>query len=362
MAAVNLITKELTAEAAAVTAASSNLVAITFTIPVDEAKIAEANKTLMEARLAWATKASALFAQAQASTNKLSDRAIAVLVASAPGGRGGPPMGPGGRGGRGGRGGPGGSQDAGKVFTRPSDSPGLGKTVEMPAPDADGFISMFNGKDLAGWDALPGFWSVKEGVIDCVETSEPEGNVQSDLIWIDSRERPEKYANFELKAKFRWLSHTGNSGIQFRSKLNNKATKHVGGYQADMDPANAYTGALYDESGEAGRRENGVGGPHMGPRAHKVVYGSDGGAAKAEPLAENEQALLALLKPVGGDFNDMDVIADGPHITIRVNGHLFCEMVDENPKALKNGIIAFQQHAGQQMEVQFKDPRIKFLP
>jgi hypothetical protein len=238
----------------------------------------------------------------------------------------------------------------------------LGTTAELPAPDADGFISMFNGKDLTGWDALPGFWSVKNGVIDCVETMEKEGNVQSDLIWIDSKEHPEKYANFELKAKFRWLSHSGNSGIQFRSKINNTATKHVGGYQADMDPANAYTGALYDESGVAGKRENGVGGPHMGPRAHKVTYGSDGGAAKAEPLAENDQALVASLKTVGGDFNDMDVVADGPHITIKVNGHLFCEVVDENPRALKDGIIAFQQHAGAQMEVQFKDPQIKFLP
>ena len=32
-----------------------------------------------------------------------------------------------------------------------------------PAPAA-GFKSMFNGKDLTGWDGLEGFWTVKDGV------------------------------------------------------------------------------------------------------------------------------------------------------------------------------------------------------
>ncbi len=249
----------------------------------------------------------------------------------------------------------------GAMFTRPTDSPGLGKPMELPPPDAEGFISMFNGQDLTGWDALPNFWSVKDGAIDCVETTERGGNVQSDLTWIDSREHPEKYANFELRAKFRWLSHTGNSGIQIRGRIDNAVTKHVGGYQADLDPANAYTGALYDESGLTGRRNNGVGGPHMGPRGYKVTYPAGGGAAKPEPLAENAQTLAALIKPVGGDFNEMVVIADGPRITIKVNGHLFAEVVDQYDSAMKTGIIALQQHAGAQMEIQFKDPKIKFL-
>src|SRR5580765_2222667 len=114
-------------------------------------------------------------------------------------------------------GGRGGNLDAGIVFTRPTNSPGLGQPMELPKPDADGFIAMFNGQDLTGWDALPNFWSVKDGAIDCVETSEPGGNIQSDLIWMDSQQHPEKYANFELRVKFRWISHSGNSGVQFRS-------------------------------------------------------------------------------------------------------------------------------------------------
>jgi hypothetical protein len=165
-----------------------------------------------------------------------------------------------------------------------------------------------------------------------------------------------------LRVKFRWISHSGNSGVQFRSVMDRAETKHIGGYQADFDPRNSYTGAIYDESGKTGRRQKEAPGPHMAPRGFKTTYPADGGIGKAEPLTENAQTLAALVKPVGGEFNDLVIIADGPHITVKVNDHVFCEMIDENPGARKDGIIAFQQHAGAQMEIQFKEPRIKLLP
>ncbi|MGO9787738.1 MAG: hypothetical protein ACLPL5_13145, partial [Stellaceae bacterium] len=36
---------------------------------------------------------------------------------------------------------------------------------ELPKPDADGFITLFNGKDLTGWQGLADYWSVKDGAI-----------------------------------------------------------------------------------------------------------------------------------------------------------------------------------------------------
>ena len=164
-----------------------------------------------------------------------------------------------------------GNQDPDMVFTRPTDSPGLGTAMDLPKPDADGFSAMFNGTDLSGWDALPKFWSVKDGALDCVETGEPGGNIQSDLIWIDSREHPEKYANFELHLKFKFLSHSGNSGVQFRSVVDKADTKHIGGYQADMDPGNQYTGGIYDESSKAGRRQKDVQHLLMAPRVFRCT-------------------------------------------------------------------------------------------
>ena len=246
------------------------------------------------------------------------------------------------------------------VFTRPTDSPGLGTAMDLPKPDADGFSAMFNGTDLSGWDALPKFWSVKDGAIDCVETGEPGGNIQSDLIWIDSREHPEKYANFELHLKFKFLSHSGNSGVQFRSVVDKADTKHIGGYQADMDPGNQYTGGIYDESSKAGRRQKDVQHLLMAPRGFSLHYPADGSIGKGTPLAENAQALTAAIHPVRGEFNDMIVIADGPHITVKINGHVTCEMIDEDPRAEKrHHRVAATRRA--QMEIQFKDIRIKML-
>lgn len=251
--------------------------------------------------------------------------------------------------------------DPGKVFTRPAESPGLGQPMKLPSPDADGFVAMFNGRDLTGWDALPHFWSIKDGLIDCVETGDEGGNVQSDLIWLDSVNHPEKYANFEFHVSVRWLSHSGNSGIQFRSVIDQADTKHVGGYQADTDPANMFTGGIYDERGQTGRREKNIPGPHMAPRGYKIHYPSDGSAGQGDALAENEQALMSVVKPVG-EWNDFVVIANGSHIVFKINGHVFSDMIDENPHARRDGIIAFQQHAGAQMEIQYKDPKIRLLP
>jgi hypothetical protein len=107
-ALVDKINTELAAENLAVATASSNLVAASFITPKDAAKITAANNALAKAREVWATKASTLFTKIQSSDTKLSEEAIARLVATASGrgGRGGGFGGPGGRGPRGG--GPGG--------------------------------------------------------------------------------------------------------------------------------------------------------------------------------------------------------------------------------------------------------------
>ena len=46
--------------------------------------------------------------------------------------------------------------------TAPADKPASAPAAK---PDADGFISIFNGKDLTGWDAKPGWWYVEDGAL-----------------------------------------------------------------------------------------------------------------------------------------------------------------------------------------------------
>src|SRR5258708_23719867 len=124
--------------------------------------------------------------------------------------------------------------------------------AEIPAAGPDGWIFLFNGKDLAGWEGLEGYWSVADGAIQCSETK--ENSKQSDLILLSSKDNPEKFANFELRYSFKWVTPGGNSGVQFRGKIDKPEMLHVGGYQADIDAGNGYTGIIYDESGVAGCR------------------------------------------------------------------------------------------------------------
>src|SRR5207248_8576341 len=122
----------------------------------------------------------------------------------------------------------------------------------LPQPDADGFVSLFNGKDLTGWEGLDGYWSVKDGVLVGSETRDK--SKQTFLVLSASKADPKKYANFELHLKYKFATPTGNSGVQFRSKILDANTYRVGGYQADFDGDARYDGGFYDEAGVAGGR------------------------------------------------------------------------------------------------------------
>jgi type 1 glutamine amidotransferase len=62
------------------------------------------------------------------------------------------------------------------------------------------------------------------------------------------------------------------------------------------------------------------------------------------------------------DWNEYDIVAKGNHISQKINGHLMCELTDEDSVARKDGIIALQLHAGEPMRVEFRNVRLKLLP
>src|SRR6058998_768610 len=107
-----------------------------------------------------------------------------------------------------------------------------GGIATLPQADGDGWISLFNGKDLTGWEGLEGYWAVVDGAIQCSETK--ENSKQTDLILLCSKDNPEKFANFEIRYSFKWATPGGNSGLQIRGKIVNPKMLHVGGYQADI--------------------------------------------------------------------------------------------------------------------------------
>jgi len=54
-------------------------------------------------------------------------------------------------------------------------------------------------------------------------------------------------------------------------------------------------------------------------------------------------------------------VAAGRRITSSINGHVTTELVDDSPKACKDGVIGLQMHGGCTMTLQFKDIAIRFL-
>ncbi len=217
-----------------------------------------------------------------------------------------------------------------------------------------GFISLFNGRDLANWDGNPLLWSVQDGVIvgrRVIAEKPDKGNTF--LIWKGGRP-----ANFELRASFRLLSNNGtgwaNSGIQYRSRVVDPEHWVVRGYQADMDGSGKYVGQLYEE---------GYRGFLALPGQRVRITGGEGGKPRIDVLGQTAEpaAIRAAIRAQG--WNTYVIIAEGNHLRQYFNGLLTAEATDlDQANAAASGVIALQLHAGLPMTVQFKDILLKPLP
>ena len=100
---------------------------------------------------------------------------------------------------------------------------------------------IFDGNTLFGWDGNLDIWRVEDGTIIGQTSAEKTINKNTFLVW-----KGGDVADFDLKLEFKIDS--GNSGIQYRSHF---LVDHwtLGGYQADLEAGDAYTGALYEERG-----------------------------------------------------------------------------------------------------------------
>ncbi len=202
----------------------------------------------------------------------------------------------------------------------------------------DGFESMFNGKDLDGWDGKPGGWWVEDGAITSQSTEDNPCVKHHYLFWEGG-----KPADFVLRFKYKLVG--GNSGVQFRSER--RPEYDVWGYQADMEDGDQWSGCLFQHD---------RGGVVM--RGFKATIAKDG-AREETQFADPAELLKTVRKH---DWNEYEVRAEGPHISLRINGELMCEVEDHQDKyALKDGVIALQMHPGPPMKVQFKDLRIQAI-
>ena len=205
--------------------------------------------------------------------------------------------------------------------------------------------ALFNGKDLEGWDGNPIHWSVEDGAIVGVNTKENPTKGNTFLIW-----KGGNLKNFDLTLECKIDS--GNSGIQYRSFI--KPGEHdgwrIGGYQADFESGDKYSGICY---GEAFR---GI----LCMRGDRTTLSRDqsGKLIKSvEKIGETTKLGLSIQKK---DWNTYRIVADGFRFEHYINGEKMCELIDNDEKERRaEGLLAFQVHAGPPMKVYFRNIVLK---
>lgn len=211
--------------------------------------------------------------------------------------------------------------------------------------------SLFNGQDLTGWDGDPRLWSVKDGVIRGETTAENPAQGNTFLIWQDG-----KLKDFDLRLSFR-CNAANNSGIQYRSKHITEGNPRnpwvVRGYQHELRNEHKFpniSSFIYDEGGSRQR---------ICLVGEVATWDADGKKVVRNDLID--QAGFEKLFKLD-DWNDIAIIARGNRIQHYLNGKLVLDFTDNEPtKALSEGILALQLHAGRPMFAEFKNIRLKDL-
>jgi hypothetical protein len=213
----------------------------------------------------------------------------------------------------------------------------------------DGFVPLFDGRTLAGWSGEPGLWSVREGMI--------VGRTDRALADNTFLIREGVHRDFEVRLKYRMTTPIANTGIQYRSHPVSGRRFFMSGYQANIVTANADRtfAMLFDEHG----RDMMVA---YGERARIVA---DANAPKGfrsilEGCVNSKTAIMAAQRPYP-EWNDYVVVAYGNRIVHALNGVKTLEVIDEDPRAPREGQFGLQIHRDLVMGAEFRDIAVKRL-
>ncbi|MBU3551376.1 DUF1080 domain-containing protein [Polynucleobacter sp. MWH-Berg-3C6] len=170
------------------------------------------------------------------------------------------------------------------------------------AQNADGFIDLIDGVSLEGWNIVGNAnWVIGNGII---EGNKPNGYLVS----------TKSYKNFIIRAEF-WAGSDTNSGIFIRCQDPTKIAAATS-YEVniwDTRPGQEYsTGAIVD-------------------------------VAKVNPIYK-----------AGGRWNTMEIVANGSHFKVTLNGEV--TVADAQDSKFADGPIAIQSAGG---VVKFKKLQIK---
>ncbi|MGE3819511.1 MAG: DUF1080 domain-containing protein [Isosphaeraceae bacterium] len=192
--------------------------------------------------------------------------------------------------------------------------------------DDEGFTPLFDGQSLKGWTVMGGkaeAWSVVDGRI----VSKGDGGG-----WLGTTK---SYENFVLRLEFR-LTSGSNSGVYLRAPAD---TSHI-----------SRTGMEIQILDETHPRHKGI-----------KDWQRTGAIYHVAPPKPGHN------RPIG-EWNTMEITANGPRVSIRLNGALVVDdRIDQHPNlasehpglSRKSGLIGLQSHNDR---VEFRNLQVKALP
>ena len=200
--------------------------------------------------------------------------------------------------------------------------------------DHEGYVSIFDGRTLDGWDGNPKFWRVEDGAI--VGESTPERPSGNSYIAYRRMEAKDFTLKFEIK-----VEGSGGSGLQYRSRtglpwlanISPAVTAFNGpvnlnwmmtGPQADFWPSRVYTGQFYSENTPM----------RILAWRGQVVEGFGDRSKRLMGNIGDRQELGTIVKQ--NDWNQYTVVARGGTFLHIVNGQLLAVMIDDDPASSNN--------------------------
>ena len=172
-----------------------------------------------------------------------------------------------------------------------------------PQPDAEGWLTLFNGTALSNWSVVgDGNWRVEDGAMTADEST--------DLSFLVS---DTSFADFELELEF-WVDTEANSGVFIRC-----------GDPESIDDTSCYEVNIFDTR------------PDQTYRTGSIVN-----------LAAPSQFVYT-----GGQWNRYEITAVGNSLKVTLNGR---DMVDVEDSRLTAGAIGLQHGSG---TVRFRNVRIR---
>jgi hypothetical protein len=196
--------------------------------------------------------------------------------------------------------------------------------------DHDGYVPLFDGVSLKGWDGNPKIWRVENGEIIGESTpTNPSGNTY--LVYRDQQAK-----DFTLKFEIK-NDGNGGSGMQYRSKTGIPWLAPVAenlqpvnlnwmmtGPQADFWPSQVYSGQFYSENTPM----------RIIAWRGQVVESAGLGTKRLMGTIGDRKALGEFEHK--NDWNQYTVIARGGTFIHVMNGQLMAVLVDDDPTSSNN--------------------------